>query len=249
MKTERKINTIILAAGKGTRMKSDIPKVLHLLKGKPLLYYPIALARQIKSEKIIVVVGHQSHLVRGMFPDSDLIFVEQGQPLGTGHAIYVTRDYLKSMDSPVLILCGDVPLLRPETVSSFIDAHIESGAVLSVMTTINPEPGSYGRVVKDEQGRVVKIVEAKDASKEELRIKEINTGIYCADAQFLYLAVGKINNYNAQQEYYLTDIVAIAFDSGFKTAAFLVGDAKEVMGINTPEDLNIAEINFLLGDN
>lgn len=237
--------TIILAAGKGTRMKSDLPKVLHPLGGKPMLYYPIALARKIKSRRIIVVVGHQAHLVREKFNEQDLIFVNQGEPRGTGHAVLSARHYLKDENHQVLILCGDVPLLLPETVTSFLAFHEKESSVATVMTTIVTEPGSYGRVVKNEAGRVIKIVEAKDASQDELGIREINTGIYCVEAAFLSSAVEKIKNVNAQGEYYLTDIMAIAFSEGLNTQAFLVADPTEVMGINTPEELRIAE-NILL---
>lgn len=237
----QRLTTIILAAGKGTRMKSDLPKVLHRLGEKPMLYYPIEVARKLNSDSIIVVVGYQSHLIEENFSAPDLIFVNQGEPLGTGHAVFVARPYLKGENGHVLILCGDVPLLQPATVRAFIEFHEREGAVATVMTTLVSQPGSYGRVIKDEMGRVVKIVEAKDASSDELKVREINTGIYCVESPFLYSAVGEISNINAQGEYYLTDIMAIASASGQKTAAFVVEDAAEVMGINTREELKKAE--------
>ncbi len=229
-------------------MKSDLPKVLHLLGGKPMLSYPITLARRVNSHRIIVVVGHQSHLVRESFPDPDLLFVEQGEPLGTGHAVFCAFSHLQNVAGLALILCGDVPLLRSSTVKAMMDYHRREKSIVTVMTTALLHPGSYGRVIRDEAGRVKKIVEAKDAAPRELGINEINTGIYCADLSFLSFAVTKIKNTNAQGEYYLTDIMAIAYERGLQTAAFFVDDPCEVMGINTPEELKKAETFLARGN-
>lgn len=233
--------TIILAAGKGTRMKSEMPKVLLPLGGKPLLSYTITLAQRMGSGKVIVVVGYGAQRVREWFSAEHIVFVEQTEQLGTGHAVLTAEEYLNNFDGEVLILCGDVPLLRPETAADFLNHHRTSGAKVTVMTTVLLEPGNYGRIVRDERGQVVKIVEARDASPEELAVKEINTGIYCADASFLRVALRHITNDNAQREYYLTDIMMIAHSQGEKMGAYVVSDPTEVMGINTPEELKEAE--------
>jgi UDP-N-acetylglucosamine diphosphorylase/glucosamine-1-phosphate N-acetyltransferase len=234
------LSTIILAAGKGTRMQSDQAKVLHLLNGKPLLDYSLALARSIGSEKIVVIVGHQAERVREAFPASDLVFAEQRPQLGTGHAVLQARDRFSDYAGMILILCGDVPCLRVATVQSLIDRHCAEQAVVTVMTTILDDPGSYGRVITDRGGAVLKIVEARDASDQEKQVREINTGIYCADSRFLFDAVAKIRDDNSQREYYLTDIIEIACKMGQPVRSFIAADRLEVMGINTLEDLEAA---------
>jgi len=206
--------TIILAAGKGTRMKAAQPKVLFPLGGKPLLAYPISLARMVGSERIVVVVGYGGDKVRETFAHQGLFFVTQREQRGTGHAVLMAEAHLATFSGQVLILCGDVPLLRPTTVTKFIHHHQAVGAMATVMTTVLREPGAYGRVIRDGNGQVMKIVEAKDASPSELRVEEINTGIYCVDATFLRRALKGILNDNAQQEYYLTDIMSIAYSQG-----------------------------------
>lgn len=244
MNNNRHLSTIILAAGKGTRMQSDQAKVLHLLNGKPLLHYSLKLARTIGSEKIVVIVGHQAELVRRAFPAPDLVFAEQRPQLGTGHAVLQARNQFSDYAGMILILCGDVPCLRAATIESFIDRHCVEPAVVTVMTTILDDPGSYGRVITDQSGDVLKIVEARDASDQEKRVREINTGIYCADSRFLFEAVAKIKNDNSQREYYLTDIIEIACKTGQPVRSFIAADRLEVMGINTPEDLERARIHL-----
>jgi UDP-N-acetylglucosamine diphosphorylase/glucosamine-1-phosphate N-acetyltransferase len=234
------ISTLILAAGKGTRMKSDLVKVLHPLRGKPLLTYSLDVARAVGSKKIVVVVGHQADLVRERFKNQRLFFVEQVQQLGTGHAVLQAKDHFDGYRGTILILCGDVPCLKASTVQHFIAHHFEEHAVVTVMSTILDDPGSYGRVVTGMQGEVLKIVESRDASPDEKKIREINTGIYCADSRFLFEAVSEIRNDNAQREYYLTDIIEIARQKDLRVRSFIAPDPIEVMGINTPEDLERA---------
>ena len=238
---EKKFCAVILAAGKGTRMKSDLAKVLHILNGKPLLYYSLDSARKAGAEKIVAVIGHQADIVRKEFADSGCIFVEQNPQLGTGHAVLQSKDVLADYKGLTVILCGDVPLLKSETIKSLVDNHIASKAVVSVLTTIPPPPHAYGRIVKDNKGNVLKIVENKDATEEEKKIGEINTGIYCVDTKFLFSALGKVTNNNKQHEYYLTDIVEIAVREGQKVKSFIASDYIEVMGINTLEELTRAE--------
>ena len=238
---EKKFCALILAAGKGTRMKSDLAKVMHVLNGKPLLYYSLAAAKEAGAEKIVVIIGHQADKIRDDFSNSGCIFVEQKPQLGTGHAVLQAKDILADYNGLTVILCGDVPLLKPATIKSLVNNHLTAKAVVSVLTTIPPPPHAYGRIVKDDKGNVLKIVEHKDATKDEKKIGEINTGIYCVDTKFLFYALGKITNDNQQREYYLTDIVEIACREGQKVKSFIVFDYIEVMGINTLEELSRAE--------
>jgi len=240
------LSVIILAAGKGTRMQSDQAKVLHLLQGEPLLAYSLRLARSIGSEKIVVIIGHQADMVRRTFPTAGCIFIEQRPQLGTGHAVLQARDQFAGYEGMILILCGDVPCLKASTIESLIDCHCREQAAVTVMTTVLEDPGNYGRVITDEGGDVLKIVEARDATDQERSVREINTGIYCADSRFLFNAVAQIRNENSQREYYLTDIIEIACEMGERVRSFIATDPFEVMGINTPEDLEKAR-NYLSG--
>lgn len=234
------ISTIILAAGKGTRMLSDEAKVLHRLCGEPLLAYPLKLAGAIRSDKIVVIVGHQAERVREAFPTPELIFVEQRPQLGTGHAVLQARNQFSDYTGMILILCGDVPCLKISTVQELIGHHCRQQAVVTVMTTMLDNPGSYGRVITGQNGEVLRIVEARDATAQEKKVREINTGIYCADSRFLFEAVAQIKNDNSQKEYYLTDIIEIACKKGCRVLSFVAADPFEVMGVNTREDLEKA---------
>lgn len=238
---ENKFCALILAAGKGTRMKSDKAKVLHELNGEPMLYYSVAAAKEAGAEKIVAVIGHQADEVRKSFSNSGCIFVEQKPQLGTGHAVLQAKDVLAGYKGLTVILCGDVPLLKSSTIKSLVDNHVASEAIVSVLTTIPPPPHAYGRIVKDDKGNVLKIVEHKDATEIEKKIGEINTGIYCVDTKFLFHALQKVTNNNQQHEYYLTDIVEIAVREGQQVKSFVASDYVEVMGINTVEELVRAE--------
>ncbi|MFB3926134.1 MAG: NTP transferase domain-containing protein [Syntrophales bacterium] len=240
MQGKSRLAAIILAAGKGTRMKSELAKVLHPLLGAPMLSYPVAAAKEVGSEEIVVVIGHQADSIRKALDDRAITFVLQEKQLGTGHAVLQTRSRFKNFRGTILILCGDVPLLRSATIQALLNQHLSSGAVLTVLTTVLENPGGYGRVIKTGDD-VLKIVEARDASDEEKEIREINTGIYCVDSGFLFEAVAAISNDNAQREYYLTDIVEIASRSGKKVKTFIASDSAEVMGINTKDDLEKAK--------
>jgi bifunctional UDP-N-acetylglucosamine pyrophosphorylase/glucosamine-1-phosphate N-acetyltransferase len=224
---------VILAAGKGTRMKSDLAKVMHKLGERPMITWPVAAARAAGAGRIAVVVGHQADAVRDYFAGAnDLAFATQADQLGTGHAVACAREQLAGFCGNVLILCGDVPLIRPETIKAMLDAHNRREATVTVLTTHLADPFGYGRVLKREANRIVRIVEEKDATPQEREIDEINSGIYCVDAGFLFDAVGRLKNDNAQGEYYLTDIITLAVEQNRSCYAFSVADPDEVMGIN-----------------
>ena len=234
------LSTVILAAGKGTRMKSDLVKVLHPLDGKPLLSYVLEAARSAGSADICLIVGYQADTVREQFRSPDISFVEQRELLGTGHAVLQAAERFKDYTGTILILCGDVPLLQPATLRSLWACHREGGTAVAVLTTLLTDATGYGRIVKGPDGKVVRIVEERDATEAEKEIKEINTGIYCVNSLFLFEALGKVNNINAQHEYYLTDIIAIAHESGAGVGSLIAADHREVMGINTTQDLREA---------
>lgn len=235
------ITTVILAAGKGTRMKSDLVKVLHPLLGLPMLSYTIDLSlNRIEAEKTIVVVGYQADRIKERFQDPRLRFALQEEQLGTGHAVLQAIPFLQAFTGTVLILCGDVPLVRAETLHSFIDAFWEDESTLSVLTAVVEHPFGYGRILRSPEGWLEKIVEEKDASEEERLNREINTGIFCVKASYLIEGLREIGQENAQGEYYLTDLVGIAGQRGLRCSAHRVADPTEVMGINTRVDLAIA---------
>ncbi|MGQ9646198.1 MAG: bifunctional UDP-N-acetylglucosamine diphosphorylase/glucosamine-1-phosphate N-acetyltransferase GlmU [Thermodesulfobacteriota bacterium] len=233
--------SIILAAGKGTRMRSDLVKVLHPLLGVPMLSYPIELSlKGIQAKKTIVVVGHQAEKIKETFPDPNIHFVLQEKQLGTGHAVLQALPFLESFSGAVLILCGDVPLVKPETLRSFRDTFWRNESNLSVLTAVVEDPSGYGRIVRGPTGWLERIVEEKDASEEEKLIREINTGIFCIKVSFLLDGLKEIGKENAQGEYYLTDLVEIGRRRGIRCSAHMVANPTEVMGINTRADLALA---------
>ena len=222
-------------------MKSELVKVLHPILGLPMLSYPIELSlKGIKAEKTIVVVGHQADRIQGMFKNFKIDIALQEKQLGTGHAVLQAIPFLQSFSGTVLILCGDVPLVELETLRSFIDTYKENGSTLSVLTAVVEEPFGYGRILRNSEGWLEKIVEEKDASEKERMIREINTGIFCVKAPFLMEGLREIGKENAQGEYYLTDMVEVAKKRGLRCSAHIVADPVEVMGINTRVDLAMA---------
>jgi len=235
------IASVILAAGKGTRMKSDLVKVLHPILGRPMLSYTVDLSlHHIKAEKTIVVIGHQADQIEERFGDSQIEFVHQDEQLGTGHAVLQALPLLRGFTGIALILCGDVPLVKAETLRSFIDTFLENHSTIAVLTAVVKNPYGYGRIVRGEEGWLERIVEEKDASNEERLIREINTGIYCVRSAFLMEGLKEIGKENVQGEYYLTDLVEVARKRDLRCSAHMVADPVEVMGINTRVDLATA---------
>ena len=231
---------VILAAGKGTRMKSALPKVLHPICGVPMLQYPLQAARQAGFEQLQVVIGHQSEAVRETFSSAQVSWVEQTEQLGTGHALLCAAEALSDFSGTLLLLCGDVPLLRAETLQQLLAFHAQQQAAVTVLTAEMPNPTGYGRIIRNGE-QVLQIVEEKDASEQQRQVQEINTGTYLFDAAFVFAALKNLKTDNAQGEYYLTDVVAAAAAAGKKTRAICVSDPTEVMGINDRCQLAEAE--------
>ncbi len=231
---------VILAAGKGTRMKSELPKVLHPICGQPMLHYPLQAAKQAGFANLSVVVGHQAEKVQQAFAEQKISWVEQTEQLGTGHALLCAEESLAGFSGTLLLLCGDVPLLQADILQQVLDYHRREKAVVTVLTAEMQDPTGYGRIVRNNE-QVLKIVEEKDASEEQRRITEINTGTYLFDAEFVFSALKNLKTDNVQGEYYLTDVVAAAVSAGKKTRGVTIPDATQMMGINDRRQLAEAE--------
>jgi bifunctional UDP-N-acetylglucosamine pyrophosphorylase/glucosamine-1-phosphate N-acetyltransferase len=245
--TDQSLVILVLAAGLGTRMKSARAKVLHELGGLPLIAYVCRAAQALNPEKIVVVVGHQATEVEQAVSaevGAAAAFAIQTQQRGTGDAVMAAQSQLGDSDSLVLVLSGDVPLIRAATLLNFVEQHKTSAAACSVLSVRLENPTGYGRVVRDERGGFLRIVEQKDAGAEELLIKEINSGIYCFDVRKLFAALERVEPSNQQGEYYLTDVPQILLSDGEKVSVSLHSDAREVSGINTRAEL--AEFENLL---
>ncbi len=234
------LDAVILAAGKGTRMRSDLPKVLHELDGRPLLAYVLDTARAAGIGRTVVVVGHQADRVRLACAGDDVVFVVQEPQLGTGHAVQVAASSLRPGGWTV-VLAGDVPLLRPQTLRRLVAGARQDDAAAVVLTCVVDDAGAYGRIVKDATGNLLRIVEARDASPHELAIGEYNSGVYCYQTSRLRAALGALTADNAQGEYYLTDTIGWLADRGERVRTVTTADADEVVGINTVDELAAAE--------
>lgn len=245
------LDVLILAAGLGTRMRSDLAKVLHRLDGRPLINHVSKTAAALAPEKIYVVIGHQGDEVKAAvledFDEDHAVFVEQKQQLGTGDAVNAAREFLESRDSTLLVLSGDVPMIRPETLAGLVQhhhGHRGKGAACTILTVRLKDPTGYGRIVRDRESLFERIVEQKDADENERQIAEINAGIYAFDTRKLFDALAKVQNNNAQGEYYLTDVPGLLREAGEDVAIFLHGDAYEVEGVNNRAQL--AELERVL---
>jgi len=224
-----KLGILVLAAGKGKRMRSRMPKVLHPLAGRPLLAHVLDTAQALEATRVGVVYGHGGELVPRRMAAYDCIWVEQAKQRGTGHAVMQAMPRMQDMDR-ILVLYGDVPLMRPTTLRRLMEAAAATD--LGVLTAVPEDPTGYGRIVRDEAGRIVRIVEQRDATPDELRIDEVNTGFLVADRARLDDWLARIGNHNAQGEYYLTDILALAVDSGVEIATSRPETPDEMYGVN-----------------
>ncbi len=229
---------LILAAGEGTRMKSDLPKVAHRVLGVPMVSYVVEAAHAAGCGRVVVVTGHRAEAVEALLEGVEC--VRQDRQLGTGHAVMCARDALERTGS-LLVLSGDSPLIRPETISALVAAREGSGAAVAVLTARMDEPAGYGRIVRDADGGVAGIVEQKDCTPEQCAIDEVNTGTYCFDAAALFEHLDRLDIDNAQGEYYLTDMIALFEEEGLGVAALTVDDPLETLGVNSR--VQLAEAN------
>lgn len=235
---------VILAAGKGTRMKSDRAKVLHEVDGRAMILHVVACAAGVVARpRVVVVVGHQAEAVRrtvsAAFPD--VRFALQEEQLGTGHAVSCALPRLEKDVRRVVLLCGDVPLLSAATVRRLVAEHERAGRALTVLAVEAADPTGYGRILIDDDHRVTAIVEEADATPEQRRVRTVNSGIYCVERDFLGQALARLENDNAQGEYYLTDIVGMGRRRGLRVGAMVWRDGEELMGVNTLGELKRAE--------
>tara|TARA_R110002073_G_scaffold234182_3_gene395512 strand:- start:96 stop:1442 length:1347 start_codon:yes stop_codon:yes gene_type:complete len=233
---------IILAAGLGTRMRSELPKCLHPVAGRPMVEWTIALARDCGAQHIVTVYGKKSPQVDVAGKNAGTLTALQDPPLGTGHAVRAAEEAMAGFDGFAIVLYGDTPLIRADTVER-VFAALEDGASVAVLGFEPEEPGAYGRLIEDENGALLKIVEAKDATPGELEVRLVNSGVLAARSDLLFDLLSKVTNNNANKEYYLTDVVGLAVDRGLKAVA-VRGSADEVLGVNSRADLALAGAAF-----
>ncbi len=235
-----KTAAIVLAAGAGTRMKSDKPKVAHEVLGKPLVNWVLDAAEEAGIERLVTVVGHKREQVIPLVEDRAEIVVQEEQR-GTAHAVLSCSDALAGFEGSLLVLSGDCPLITSETMRALIDMRESNDAAVVVLTMEMPDPTGYGRIIREADGSVARIVEQKDASPEEAAVTECNSGFYCFDAKALFEALGQVGSDNAQGEFYLTDVLEISRNAGRAVLALPAKDPNECLGINTREQLAAVE--------
>ena len=234
-----KIKALVLSAGKGTRMKSALPKVIHKVCGKEMVNHVIESSIKAGVSDIVAILGHERELVEKVLPKETKL-AYQTEQLGTGHAVIMAEQYIEDEDT-IVILCGDTPLIKSETLENLFKFHKNNNYCATVLTTTVDNPTGYGRIIRDENSNLLKIVEQKDATEEERKVREINSGIYCFNGKALKESLSKINNNNAQGEYYLTDTLEIIRNSGLKVGAFNGASINELMGVNSRVELSKAE--------
>ncbi len=235
---------IIMAAGLGKRMKSNLPKVLHKLNGKPLIQYVVDKALSCGANPIVVVVGHKREMVMELLGEK-VKYAIQEQQLGTGHAVMQAEPYFRLYQGSILILSGDVPLLTVESVKRLVELHHSERNACTLISCIVDNPQGYGRVIRSDDGAVEAVIEDKDASDQQLAIKEINSGIYIVEAQILFEALRHIDNNNAQGEYYLPDILPYIIRKGLRIGGLVLQDPLEIAGVNSKSELARLEKEYL----
>jgi len=242
----RHLEAIILAAGKGTRMNSDLPKVLHEVAGRPLVQWVVDACRDAGASRCVVVVGYKAELVRkALAGQSDIAFVDQTEQLGTGHAAMMAKPLFEDRDdTDVLVIAGDMPLFRGESLAHLVGEHRRAGAAGSLATSTLPDPTGYGRIVRDDAGEFIRIVEHKDASDDQRAIDEVNISSYCFDSRALFDALSQVRTDNVQGEYYITDVLGLLREAGKTVRALNVVPADEAEGVNNTDQL--AKVDALL---
>ena len=238
---EQDLAVIILAAGKGTRMGNSLAKVLIPIAGKPTLEFALDTAERLNPTRTVVVVGHQADRVQKIFSNRDLEFVLQKEQLGTGHAARQAEQTLANFEGRILVLCGDMPLIKPETLESLLRRHREMEAKCTVLTLKGKANNDFGRIIRDVGGSFLRIVEYREASAEEKNVDEFNSGVYCFDKSLFFKALCSIGDSNIQKEYYLTDALEYSVNIGCPVASLETEDTDEIIGINTPDDLKLVE--------
>ena len=239
----QELGVILLAAGQGTRMRSALPKMLHPLGGKALFLHALNRAQQLGPKRIAVIVGHGADAVRQAYPSSDVTWVIQQQQLGTGHAVLCAKEAFEDFHGDLLILSGDVPLIRESTLRAMVERHRSERAQVTLLTAVLENSQDYGRILRaaDGAGTITGIVEEKDASDAQRQIREVNAGVYVVSAPFLFAALSGVKNNNRQGEYYLPDIVTIGLAQGAVVQTVRVDDPREMMGVNTRKELAFME--------
>jgi bifunctional UDP-N-acetylglucosamine pyrophosphorylase/glucosamine-1-phosphate N-acetyltransferase len=232
---------LVLAAGLGKRMHSDLVKVLHTMAGQPLLAHVLATLGQLGVGRVLVVVGYQRDRVREAFAEAEVEWVVQAEQCGTGHAVLMAGPALEAFEGTLLVVCGDTPLLKASTLHELLDVHARSGAAVTLLSMRLPDPTGYGRIVRNPDGSVHAIVEHGDATPEQRAIDEVNSGIYAFHYPSLVTVLSRLTARNTQGEYYLTDTVALLQREGRRAAVVCVPDYSELLGINTVEQLQEAE--------
>lgn len=231
---------VVLAAGKGTRMKSSLYKVLHPVCGKPMVDHVVGNMETLGAKEIVTVVGHGAEMVKDTLGDRSTYVVQEEQ-LGTAHAVQQAERALEGREGTTIVICGDTPLITPATIEQLMQTHKEAGAKATILTAIVEDPTGYGRILRGSDDLVTGIVEQKDATPEQQKVQEINSGTYCFDNKALFEALKKVDNNNSQGEYYLTDVISILKEQGEAIAAFAAADADELLGVNDRVALSQAE--------
>ena len=232
---------VILAAGKGTRMQSPLPKVLIPIFGKPTLEYVLDIAEKLSPARTLLVLGFQANRIRKKISKRNLEFVLQEEQLGTGHAAYQTEKVMRNFEGNILVLCGDMPLINPETLERLLNQHTKMAAKCTVLTLKTKMNNDFGRIIRDDEGSILRIVEFRDASEKEKNVDEFNSGVYCFDKNLFFKALTYIDDDNIQKEYYLTDTLEYSVKIGCPVASVQIEDVDEIIGINTPDDLQRVE--------